>query len=317
MATDTVKKGMLSVIMPAYNEEAVLETGVRTVISVLSESGITFEILIVDDGSSDNTWSIAKRLSGEFPDVRAVCLSRNFGKEAAIYAGLAKAAGDCCILIDSDLQQPPHVMRQMYGLWSRSDIHVVEGRKNSRQKESRLNRFFAGQYYKLLRRSTGIDLRNASDFRLLDRKIIDILCAMPEKHTFFRAISSWVGFNSATVYFDVEERKGGKSKWSFFSLFKLAVDSITSFTSIPMQIVTFFGVGFFIFAVVLTLQALYMKLSGKAFEGFTSVIIILLTVGSVIMISLGIIGTYLSKIYDEVKSRPKYLIKETTDDQTK
>jgi len=299
---------LLSIILPARNEAGMLEKTVNAVESALKDEEIGFEILIIDDGSTDGTWEKAEKLCAENAFVRALSLSRNFGKESAIFAGLEHAFGDCCVVMDCDLQHPPGVICEMLRLW-RAGYLIVEGRKKKRQRENRVKGVFARAYYGILRITSGLDLKNASDFKLLDRQVMDELLKMPERQMFFRAISGWMGFCKAEALFDVPEREGGKSKWSPFSLFKLALNSITSFTSAPMHIVTFFGAVFLIFAVGLSVQSLYMKISGKADAGFTTVIILLLIIGSIIMMSLGIIGVYLSKIYEEIKQRPRYIVR--------
>ena len=224
-----------------------------------------------------------------------------------MFAGLDKASGDCAVIIDCDLQHPPHKIVEMYRLWEEG-YEVVEGVKASRGKESIIHRLCANTFYSIISKLTKIDMANASDFKLMDRKVVDALKAMPERNVFFRALSSWVGFKKTTVSFEVQERTVGVSKWSAFSLIKYAITNITSFSSFPMQIVTMLGVGFFLISLVLGAQSLIYKFTGRALEGFTTVIMIELLVGSIVMISMGIIGYYISKIYEEIKGRPRYLL---------
>jgi dolichol-phosphate mannosyltransferase len=183
----------------------------------------------------------------------------------------------------------------------------VEARKSSRGKESLLYKIFAKTFYKIMKSSSGLNLDGASDFKLLDRKVIDALNAMPERLTFFRALSAWVGFKTAQVEFEVQPRVSGKTKWSFKNLFKFAVSSVTGFTNLPMQLMTAMGLIFLAFAAVLGVQTLVNFFSGKSAEGFSTVILLLLLIGSVLMLGLGIIGYYLSKIYEEIKFRPRYI----------
>ena len=197
----------------------------------------------------------------------------------------------------------------MYRLWE-DGFQVIEGVKASRGKESFIHKMFAKTFYKIISDATGIDMSRASDFKLLDRQAADEFLKLPERNVFFRALSSWVGFKTAYVEFDVREREAGASKWSFKSLVKYAVNNITSFSAAPMQIVTFCGIVFFVFAVILGIQSLYMYFAGHAVAGFTTVILLLLLVGSILMFSLGVIGYYIAKIYDEVKMRPRYIISE-------
>lgn len=301
-------KKLLSLVVPAFNEEKLLQNSIETIARTMAEAGIAYELLVVDDGSSDGTWALIEACARRRETVRGVRLSRNFGKESAIFAGLHHTTGDCCIVMDCDLQHPPAVAVQMYKLWLHNGFDIIEGKKSNRGRESLPYKMSAGLFYKLLRATSGINLENASDFKLLDRKVVDIIKTMPEKQTFFRAMPGWLGFRSSEVSFEVPEREGGRTRWSFRGLVKLAVNAITSYSALPMQLVTVCGIAFLVFAVAMLIQTLYMKLSGHAVEGFTTVILLLLIIGSVIMFSLGVIGVYLAKIYEEVKSRPKFIV---------
>lgn len=298
---------MLSVIIPAYNEGAQISKTNEVIDGLLSQEKIDHEIIFINDGSSDNTWDRLNEICGNSANTRAVCFSRNFGKEAAMFAGLETAEGDCAVIIDCDLQHPPETIIQMYRLWEQG-YEVVEGVKASRGKESIFHKLAAKRFYSMMSKATGIDMARASDFKLLDRRVIDELIAMPERKVFFRALSSWVGFQSTQVEFDVREREEGESKWSLFSLIKYAINNVTSFSAAPMQIVTIIGCIFFVFTFFLGLQTLVKYILGKALGGFTTVIILQLLIGSITMISLGIIGYYLAKIYDEIKNRPRFII---------
>lgn len=298
---------MLSVIIPAYNEQENIEPAADAISTVLREAGIGYELVFVNDGSTDRSWEAICRRSETDQTVRGLCFSRNFGKESAIFAGLSAARGDCCVVIDCDLQHPPEKIVEMYRLWEQG-FEVIEGVKADRGKESAGYGFAARVFYKLISKSTGLDLMNASDFRLLDRKAIDSLLSMGERHAFFRALSSWIGFRTATVEFDVRPRNAGQTKWSTKALVQYALTNITAFTTAPMQLITVMGVITLIVSVIMGMVALVQKFSGAALEGFTTVIILQLFTGSLIMMSLGIIGHYLAKIYDELKSRPRYII---------
>lgn len=301
---------MLSVIMPAYNEEKMISTAAKTVGEILKRENIPYELLFVDDGSKDLTWEQICAVSQQDACVRGVQFSRNFGKEAAVFAGLEQAAGDCCVVLDCDLQHPPEKIIEMYRLWEQG-YEVVEGVKESRGKESAVHSFAAGTFYRLMSKATGFNMADASDFKLLDRKVVDTLNRMPERNVFFRALSHWVGYRKTTVSYNVQERVVGESKWSTWSLIKYALTNITSFSSAPLHMVTFLGCLMLLVSVVLGTISLIQKFSGAALSGFTTVIIIQLFAGSVVMISLGIIGFYISKIYDECKTRPKYIISVT------
>ena len=298
---------MLSVIIPAYNEEAMLKKAASVIGKLLSDGGIDHELIFVDDGSKDRTWELIREQAALQPEVRGVHFSRNFGKEAAIMAGLADSRGDCCVVIDCDLQHPPEKILEMYALWQQG-YAIVEGRKSSRGQEDALHSLGAKGFYALISRATGIDMANASDFKLLDRQAVNVLLNMRERNAFFRALSSWIGFKTAYVEFDVREREAGVTKWSPRSLAKYAVSNISSFSSAPMQIVTVLGVLMFLCSLVLGGISLVQYFTGRAMEGFTTVILIQLFSSSIIMISLGVIGYYIARIYEEIKGRPRYIV---------
>ena len=301
---------MLSIVLPSYNEEEMVPVAARTVHEILAAEGIDHELLFVDDGSRDATWQRIREAAASVPAVRGVHFSRNFGKEAAIFAGLNEAKGDCVAVIDCDLQHPPEKLVEMYRLWEQG-FEVIEGVKSDRGKESIMHRFAAKTFYAIISRATGIDMSRASDFKLLDRKAVNVILTMREKRAFFRALSSWVGFRTTEVSYEVRERTAGESKWSTWSLMKYAVSNITAFTAMPLHLVTVFGVITLLISVVLGIIALVQKIAGTALGGFTTVIILLLFLGSLIMISLGIIGYYVGNIYEEIKDRPRYIIADT------
>ena len=305
---------LLSVVLPAYNEEKMIEKAGTVIGQILEEQKIPYEIVFVDDGSKDGTWSEIERTAQKDPHIAGVHFSRNFGKESAMLAGLANTKGDCCVVMDCDLQHPPETVVEMYRLWEQG-YEVVEGVKHSRGKESLAHKASAGMFYKLISKAVGIDMSRASDFKLLDRKAVDALLEMPERNAFFRALSAWIGYNTTSVEFDVREREEGESKWSTKSLIRYAITNIVSFSSAPMQFVTGAGVFVFLLAVILGIQTLIHYFTGNAVEGFTTVILLLLLIGSILMISLGIIGYYISKIYEEVKGRPRYLISRKIDSE--
>ena len=300
---------MLSVILPVYNEEKQIEKTVNEIKSIISGLNEGFEIIVVDDGSTDNTWDVLKDLAGKNPEVSVYRFSRNFGKEAAIMAGLSNAEGDACITMDADLQHPPELIPEMVRLW-KEGFEVVEAVKRDRGRETSLKRFSASLFYKILYRLSGFNLQNASDYKLLDRKVVGEIIRMPERETFFRGLTAWVGYKRTELYFNVPERKTGKSGWSKLKLFRLAITAFTSFSPLPLQFVTFIGILFLIGSFILGIQTLIMKLKGWAIGGFTTVILLLLIIGSCLMISLGMIGIYIARIYNEVKSRPRYIISE-------
>ena len=300
----------LSVIIPAYNEAGNIGRTARTVLGILTEAGISAALYFVDDGSGDDTWAEIEKAAGENGAVKGVRFSRNFGKEAAIFAGLEMAAGDCCAVMDCDLQHPPETLVEMYRLWA-AGFEVVEGVKEDRGRESVLYKGMASLFYKFMSAATKIDMSRASDFKLLDRKAVDALIALPERDTFFRALSSWVGYKTTQVGYKVREREIGQSKWGTMSLIKYALNNITSFTTKPLQLVTGMGVIFFLLALVQGVESLVTYARHQAVPGLTTVILIELIVGAVVMLSLGIIGRYIAKIYDEVKGRHRYIVDKT------
>lgn len=298
---------MLSVILPSYNEEKMIALAAETIGRILDEAAIDHELLFVDDGSRDQTWAEIQRVSEENKRVVGVHFSRNFGKEAAMFAGLEQARGDCVAILDCDLQHPPEKLVEMYRLWEQG-YEVVEGIKEDRGTESAMHRFAANSFYSLISRATGMDMASSSDFKLLDRKVVDALNQMPERNVFFRALSFWVGFKKAEVSYRVRDRVAGESKWSTKSLIKYAINNIGSFSSAPLHIITVLGVVMLVIAVVFGVEALVQKILGNALGGFTTVILLLLIASSLIMISLGIIGFYIARIYEELKGRPRYII---------
>ena len=302
---------LISLIVPCYNEEEAMplfyKEASRVAAEMKASHGAEFEFIFVDDGSRDGTLRVARELHAQDPRVRYVSFSRNFGKEAAMFAGLEQARGDCCVVIDCDLQHPPEKIVEMYRLWEQG-YEVVEGIKEDRGEESGLHKFAANSFYGLISKATGMDMSSSSDFKLLDRKVVDTLNSLPERNVFFRALSFWVGYKKTSVSYCVQERTEGVSKWSTKSLIKYALTNISSFSSAPLHIVTVLGFIMLAVAFVLGIIALVQKISGVALGGFTTVILLLLFSASVIMISLGIIGYYIARIYDEIKGRPRYII---------
>lgn len=298
---------MLSVVLPAYNEEEMLPKAAETLHRILSEESIDFELIFVDDGSNDHTWERIEEVCNASPRRKGIHFSRNFGKEGAIFAGLENALGDCVAVMDCDLQHPPATLVEMYRLWEQG-YDVVEGKKKRRGREGAIYRACAGAFYTVMSNVTDIDMRGASDFKLMDRRAVEALLRMPERNVFFRALSSWIGYRCVSVEFDVQERESGVSKWKLRSLISYAVRNVAGYSSAPLQTVT--GAGFLTLAaaVILGVQTLICYFRDQAVEGFTTVILLLLITCSAIMISLGIIGYYIARIYEEVKGRPRYII---------
>lgn len=303
---------LLSIVLPAYNEEQNIANTAEVLSGLLSKNGIEYELVFISDGSRDGTYGEILKAAEKNPRIKGAEFSRNFGKEAGIFAGLELASGDAVVVMDCDLQHPPEVILKMWELWQQG-AEIVEGIKTSRGRESLGHRLSAGIFYKVMSRLIKIDMSASSDFKLLDRKVVDVLLALPERNTFFRALSFWAGFRTESVQYEVQERRFGESKWSFWSLMKYAVSNATSFSTLPLQMVTVMGLVSILFSVVLAVQTLVRFLMGNSVEGFTTVILLLLIIGGFLMLSLGIIGHYIARIYEEVKGRPKYIISRVTD----
>ncbi len=298
----------LSIVIPVYQEGEHIGSSIVIIESILISNQIKYEFILVDDGSKDNTWSELVKLSKNNVNITSLRLSRNFGKESALCAGLEYADGDMILVMDSDLQHPPDLIPEMVRIWREEGYDVVEGIKSSRGRESAFYKFAAKVFYFIIYKTANINLGKASDFKLMDRRVIEAWKQMPERATFFRGMSAWIGFDRKQISFDVADRVNGKTKWSVIRLIRLAMNAITSYTSVPLHCITILGIFLFFGALLLAIQTLYMKFSGQATSGFTTVILLQLIIGSSIMISLGMIGIYLTKIYKEVKGRPRYLI---------
>ena len=305
-----MKKETLSIVIPAYNEEGNIARTAKTVLEIMEREHISAAVYFVDDGSKDGTWAQIEKAAGASDAVRGVRFSRNFGKEAAIFAGLEAALGDCCAVMDCDLQHPPETLVEMYKLWQ-AGYEVIEGVKEDRGRESVFYKTMTKVFYGIMSAAVKMDMSRTSDFKLMDRKAVDALIALPERSTFFRALSGWVGYKTTTVGYEVQAREIGESKWSTLSLVKYAIRNITSFTTQPLQIVTGLGVLFFILAVIQGIECIVTYVTHRALEGFTTVILIQLITGSIVMLSLGIIGGYIAKIYEEVKGRHRYIVAKT------
>ena len=300
---------LLSVVAPVYNEGPGVERFVRRMAEVLGAAGIRYELVLVDDGSVDDSWRRVAAQSLLDDRVRGVQLSRNFGKEQAVLAGLEHAAGDVVVVIDSDLQHPPTAIPAMLRCW-RDGAHVVEAVKRNRTGQSWANKLAAKVFNVTFTRLTTVDLVNATDFRLLSRTAVDALLSLPEHASFFRGTSSWIGFRRATVEVDIDHREGGRSRWTLRSLFRLAVNGLTSFTSAPLHLVTVGGLTFAGFSLLLGVQTLWRWMRGGSVAGFPTVILILLVMGTFILLGLGIIGEYLARIHEEVRARPRFLVQD-------
>jgi glycosyltransferase involved in cell wall biosynthesis len=304
----------IDVIVPCFNEEEVIGELIVELERIMSQPGWQHHLIFIDDGSTDRTHEELLRIAETKNSMSVIKFTRNFGKEAAIAAGLKYSKGDAVVIIDSDLQHPPHLIPAMVAEWEQG-AQVVDAVKIRRQPEGTLRRLMAHGFNTLMPMLTGMDFRGAADYKLLDKKAVRILNSMQEKSRFFRGLTNWIGMTHRKIEFVVEERRVGKTKWSGLALVRLSLDAIMSYTSKPLHIVTILGVASLVFSVILGLQTLYNKFFGGAVSGFTTVILATLIMSSFIMIGLGIVGMYLSKIYDEVKDRPLYVIDEISAQQ--
>ena len=302
---------LLSVVIPAHNESAGIARTVDVIGAVLTSCAPAWEMIIVDDGSHDDTFERIRDIARRDPRIKGLRFSRNFGKEAALLAGLRAAQGDAVVTIDADLQHPPALIPQMVQCW-RGGAKVVDAVKRRRDTDGPLTRLRARIFNALIKRLGGVNLDNASDFKLLDRGVVDIIAlGLPERQRFYRGLSEWVGFRRTSIEFDVEQRLDGQGKWTLLKLLDLATTALVSFTSAPLRIVTMLGFLTLVFGLGVATDAVISWFYGVAVSGFATTIITLLIIGSFIMISLGIIGEYVAKIYDEIKARPAFLVEET------
>ena len=299
---------LVSAVVPAFNEAQGIQAAIRRFLQVLDGLPYRAEVVVIDDGSEDDTFGRAAALADEGLPVRVLRLSRNFGKEAAILAGLRHARGNLVVTIDADLQHPPELIPGMLAAWERG-AKVVHAVKRDRGDEPWTSTIRARIVNAVIARLSGVDVRNSSDFKLLDRAAVDVLTeGLPERRRFYRGLAHWIGFESVTLEFDVAPRALGQSAWRLGSLVALALTALVSFTSAPLRIVSVLGLLTFLLGIGVGADALWSWGHGRAVSGFATLIISLLLIGSFIMISLGVIGEYIAKIYDEIKQRPTYIV---------
>jgi dolichol-phosphate mannosyltransferase len=305
----------IELLIPVYNEAAVIETHLRQIIDLAAgvEPRHRLSVLLVDDGSRDGTVEVLERFCRAEPRARYLAFTRNFGKEAAIQAGLEHSRADAVVILDSDLQHPPELIPRMVELWE-NGIKVVEAHKVQRGRESALSRLLATTFYRLFHALSGLDLRNQCDFKLLDRSVVDAYRRLHEQARFFRGLVQWMNFPTARLPFSVPERSGGSSGWSRVKLLRYALHNITSFSALPLQLVSWCGAACLIVGSVFAAISLVQKWQGRALDGFTTVILLQIFFSGALMLSLGIIGHYLARVYEEIKHRPAYLLAPPADD---
>lgn len=304
----------LSIVVPCYNEQEVLnlfnEEIHKTVLNVIKDT-YTYELLFINDGSTDKTLEILKDLKKTDENIRIISFSRNFGKEAAIYAGLENSTGDLVVIMDADLQHSPEkILEMLDGISEGFDV-VTTVRKN-RKGESKIRNFFSRLFYKLMHGSTKIEVKQgAQDYRMMTRQVVNAILELKEYNRFSKGIFSWVGFNVKYIETENRERAAGKSKWNFFGLFRYAKEGIISFSTMPLKFSIVFGLIISVLAIILGIvvfcQTIFL---GKDVPGYASIIISVLFMGGVQLISIGILSEYIAKMYMEIKNRPKYIIKD-------
>ena len=303
---------LLSVVVPAYNEAETISELHRRVSAALA--GIPHELIVVDDGSSDGTATALAQLAGSDPCLRVITLSRNFGHQAAITAGLDHARGDATVMLDADLQDPPELIPRMVEEWRRGG-DVVFAVRRTRQGETRFKLATARWFYRLFSRLAQIDLTpQAGDFRLLDRRALEVLRAMPERNRFLRGMSAWVGFDQRGVEYDRDERFAGATKYTPRRMLRFSFDAIASFSHTPLQLATMLGFLFSLVAFLAIPVAIGFRIAGEFVPGITTVLLVVLLLGGIQLITVGIIGEYLGRVYEEVKARPLYVVRADTGD---
>lgn len=301
----------LSVVAPVYNEQESLLAFYDRLILALEGMQMPFEVVFVNDGSRDRSIEILRHLARVDERVRVVDFSRNFGHQVAITAGIDAARGDAVVIIDSDLQDPPEVIPRLVEAW-RAGAEVVYAQRAGRQGESRFKLMSASLFYRLLSRVTAVEIpKDTGDFRLLDRQVVRELVKMRERHRFMRGLSAWVGFRQEAVTYEREPRFAGTTKYPFRKMVRFSVDAITSFSTIPLQLATSFGFFLAGLSLVGIVIAALLRLVHHAIVGQASTLILVLLMGGIQLIFLGIIGEYLGRIYDEVRNRPLYIVRET------
>ena len=298
----------LTIIIPAFNEGDSLQRLVQDIHQAMQAWQGEWTLTLVDDGSKDHTWQSILALSGQFARVHGLRFTRNFGKEAAILAGLESATTDCVVVMDADGQHPPALLPEMLACAANEDVAIVAAKKRKRDTDSRIARILSAGFNHLMRSATGIDLANACDYRLLKRPVVDTLLQMPEKIRFFRAMTVWTGFKQHNLAFDVLPRMAGQTAWSTSGLIALAVQGITGFSAKPLTIVFRLGILGIFMSIALAIQAIWSWSAGAAISGWTSLTIVMVFFGSANLLGIGVLGTYLAQIFNEIKARPVYLV---------
>lgn len=306
--TDDKTPPVYSVVAPVFNEEETLPRFYETVIRVMEQLEETFELVLINDGSTDRTYTLMQELHAQDPRVRVVNFSRNFGHQIAISAGLDYARGQAVVIIDADLQDPPEVIPELAKEW-KNGSEVVYAQRTQRHGETFFKLATAAIFYRLIERITSVKIpRDTGDFRLLDRRVVDVMKSMREQHRFMRGLSAWVGFKQAVVPYVRHERFAGTTKYPFGKMLKFSLDAITSFSYVPLKLATSLGFTLAIISLIGIIIAAFLRIFTGAISGQASTLILVLFLGGIQLIFLGIIGEYLGRIYDEVRKRPLYIV---------
>ena len=304
----------ISVIVPCYNEEESIPLFYKEINKVISKmNNVSFELIFVDDGSSDKTLDIIKKLSKDDKNVRYISFSRNFGKEAAIYAGLEYSIGDYITLLDVDLQDPPKLIEKMYKIITTEDVDIVALKTDAHKEYGIVRRFFTNCYYKLISKLSKVEMvPGARDFRLMKRQVVNAVLELKEYNRYSKGIFSFVGFKTKWLTYEVPKRVAGSSKWSFFKLFTYAIDAIIGYSTVPLTIAVIIGVLFCLISLISIIFIVVRTLIfGDPVSGWPSLVCIMFFLSGVQLFCIGISGAYISKTYTEVKGRPIYIIRET------
>lgn len=312
--TPPVSAPTLSIIIPMYNEAEVLDELNKRLGAVLSKMDITTELVFIDDGSTDGSFELCESLKVDYSEKVVLKLSRNFGKEAAMSAGLKYCRGEAIILIDSDLQDPPELIPQMVEKW-KEGYDVINMQRISRGGETWFKKLSAKAFYRVINHLSTTDIpENVGDFRLLSRRVIDQINSLPERNLYMKGLLSWPGFNQVIVQFDRDARWGGETKWNYFQLFSLAVDGITAFSTKPLRLATWLGAFVALSAFTYGLWVVFKTLIiGESVSGYPSLMVVMLGLGGMQLLSIGVIGSYLGRVFNEVKSRPNFIIQDITE----
>jgi glucosyltransferase len=306
---------LISLIVPCFNEKDSLPILKKALEDVAKDRPqYTYEYIYIDDGSTDTTLSLLESFAREDPSVHYISFSRNFGKEAAMYAGLSEAKGEWVGILDADMQDPPSLLPQMFDLLCDDEIDMVATRRVTRMGEPRIRSFFARRFYALINRMSDIEIVDgARDFRLMKRIVADAILMMTERQRFSKGVFSWVGFKTRWIEFENIERAAGETKWSFWKLFRYAVDGIVSFTTVPLRLATYTGflvsAAAFLYMFYYVIRTIIAGFIGTPAPGYPSLLSIMLFLGGVTLLALGILGEYLARTYMEVKRRPMYFIR--------